>query len=135
MQLGNIGNRGLLAVDCVINLLLGGLLLLTPAGIAEVLGLPATGVGFYPTILGAVLFGIGLALAVETGRSPASAQGLGLTGAIAINLCGGLALLAWLLFGDLQIALRGQVVLWTICVLVLAISVAELYQRAMQSQS
>jgi hypothetical protein len=52
--------------------------------------------------------------------------GIGLGGAIAINLCGGLVLAAWMLFGGLSLPLRGSVFLWTLVVLLVTISLAEL---------
>ncbi len=59
------GHRILLASDGIVNLVLGTLLLLFPAGLVELLGLPLTNTYFYASILGAVIFGIGLALLLE----------------------------------------------------------------------
>ena len=120
-------NRLLLA-DAVTNLVLGILLLWFPPWLVSALGVPAPDSVFYPNILGAVLFGIGLALLVEWRRSPtSSATGLGLTGAIAINLSGGTVLAAWLLFRDLDIPARGLVFLWGLTVLLVGLSSLELY--------
>ena len=55
----------LLTIDAVVNLLLGALLLLFPAGMLQFLGLPPVQNHFYTTILGGVIFGIGLALFIE----------------------------------------------------------------------
>ena len=55
----------LLLIDCIVNLFLGILLLLFPIGIIDFLGLPQTNTNFYPSILGAVIFGIGLSLFLE----------------------------------------------------------------------
>ena len=55
----------LLAADAVINLILGLLLLLFPAGLREMFGIPATNTYFYSSILGGVIFGIGVALCLE----------------------------------------------------------------------
>jgi hypothetical protein len=132
--MAKIGDRSLLIVDSAINLILGILLMLYPTNLAAVLGLPAASEGFYPTILGAVLFGIGLALAMEAAVPVAVGHGLGLLGAIAINLCGGLALLAWLFFGQLGLPVRGQIILWVVCVLVLSLSLAELARRPWRSR-
>lgn len=116
----------LLTIDGIVNLLLGALLLLLPAGLIDLLGLPSVNHHFYTTILGAVIFGIGIALFIEMYRGGANARGLGLAGAIAINFCGGGVLLAWLLFKPFDLPVRGQVVLWTVAVLVLGIGVVEL---------
>jgi hypothetical protein len=92
--------------------------------------LPETSTFFYPSILGAVIFGIGIALLLEFAGSRARVRGLGLGGAIAINLCGGGALLVWLLAVPLALPLRGKIVLWVVAVLVLAIGVAEVAARS-----
>ena len=81
--------------------MLGILLLLYPVGLADSLGLPPFSSSFYPSILGAVLLGIGLALFIERYGKPVGMIGLGIAGAVIINICGGLALLFWLLFGGL----------------------------------
>ena len=116
----------LLFIDAAINLLLGILLLAYSRPIVDFLGVPFTEVGFYPTLLGAVLFGIGIALVIEARRKPHGLVGLGLGGAVAINLSGGLVLLIWLISGVLNLPLRGRVFLWSLTVLLVGISLAEL---------
>ena len=86
----------LLVIDAGVNLLLGGLLLLFPLGIAARLGLPPADSAFYPVILGGVLFGIGLALLLEAFGEGRGLHGLGMAGAIAINFCGAGVLAVWL---------------------------------------
>jgi hypothetical protein len=120
----------LLAVDGIVNLVLGAVLLLSPAGLIELLGLPSSSTYFYASILGAVIFGIGLALLLELYGAPSRIRGLGLGGAIAINLCGGGAVLVWLLTGVLSLPLRGQLILWTAGILVLVIGVAEIAAKS-----
>ena len=126
-----MGTRGkatatLLAVDAAINVLLGGLLLLFPAGMLEFLGLPPVVHHFYTTILGAVLFGIGIALLIDLFGASHGVRGLGLGGAIAINLCGGGVLLLWLIFRPFELPIRGHAVLWFVAVLVLGVGLVEL---------
>ncbi len=75
-------NKILLVIDGVVNLIPGLLLLLLPAGLVQLLGLPSTNTYFYTTILGAVIFGIGLALLIELYGTSARIHGLGLGGAI-----------------------------------------------------
>lgn len=116
----------LLTIDGVVNLLLGALLLLFPAGMLQFLGLPPVQNHFYTTILGGVIFGIGLALFIELFLGSRNAHGLGLGGAIAINLCGGGVLLFWLVFKPFDLPMRGMVVLWTVAILVLGIGLIEL---------
>jgi hypothetical protein len=120
----------LLMVDAVINLLLGILLLLMPFGLDHIIGLPVSGNYFYTTILGAVLFGIGIALLQERYGDRRDIRGLGLHGAIAINFCGASMLLFWLIFSDLHIPLRGLIVLWTVVVIVFATAIVELLMKS-----
>jgi hypothetical protein len=119
----------LLIIDCIVNLLLGLLLLLFPAGLLDYLGLPPTDTYFYTSILGGVIFGIGIALGLEWLGASIRIRGLGLGGAIAINLCGGGALLGWLIFGNLTLPLRGQITLWIVVVVVLGIGIIEMINK------
>lgn len=112
----------LLTVDASINLVLGVLLIIFPEWLVSLLGIPNAVPGFYAGILGGVLFGIGIALLVERFRGQG---GLGLVGAVSINLCGGAVLAGWLLFGNLSLPLRGQVFLWALVVLLVGISSLE----------
>jgi hypothetical protein len=52
-------------VHASINLLLGVLLLVFPRSVVLTLGVPQSDSSFYPSILGAVLIGIGVALVIE----------------------------------------------------------------------
>jgi hypothetical protein len=117
----------LLTIDAIINLALGILLGIFPQSLIAALGIPDTTAAFYPSILGAVLFGIGIALIVERVRG---SSGLGLTGAVSINLCGGLVLAAWLLLGPLEIPLRGRIILWGLVTVLVGISSLELFAQA-----
>jgi hypothetical protein len=120
----------LLLVDALINLILGVLLATFPKTVVDFLGVPDTDATFYPSILGAVLFGIGVALVIEYFRRPTRPAGLGLHGASAINLCGALFLVGWLLGGMLEIPIRGQVFLWGLAAVLIVISLAEMiYSR------
>jgi glucose-6-phosphate-specific signal transduction histidine kinase len=69
-------------IDAIINLIIGFILLLFPWGISSWLGLPESDNHFYPLILGAVIFGIGIALLVELTGQRQEWRGLGLQGAI-----------------------------------------------------
>jgi hypothetical protein len=119
-------DKVLLAIDAVVNLVLGAILLLFPAGLVELLGLPETNTFFYASILGAVIFGIGIALVVELLGRGVRIRGLGLGGAIAINLSGSGALLIWLVAVPLGLPLRGKIILWIVAVVVLIIGLAEI---------
>ena len=117
----------LIAVDSVVNVLLGLLLLIFPPRLVEWLGLPPPSSAFYVRLLGAVILGIGVALAIEFRRQPSSPLvGLGIGGAVAINLCGGGALVAYLAFGDLSLSTEGTIVLWILAALVVGLGLVEL---------
>lgn len=119
--------KGLLTIDGIVNLLLGILLVWYPMFLARAFGLPTDGKPFFASILGAVLFGVGLALIIERYRPPLRIAGLGLGGAIAINLCGGVVLAAWLLAGSLALTTLGQFALWTLVLLLIGLSALEIY--------
>jgi hypothetical protein len=114
-------------LDAIVNLTLGVLLLLYSKNLATFFGVPYTSNNFYPTILGAIFIGITIALFIEFFRKTKIIGGLGLGGAIAINLCGGVALALWLIFGNLQIPTKGQIFLWILVILLVGISSIELY--------
>ncbi len=120
----------LLVIDAIINLILGALLLLVilyPYQLTNFFGVPAIRDAFYPSIMGGILIGIALALFLEAfTKNPRRLVGLGLGGAICINLCGCLVLMGWLIFGDLDIPVRGQIFLWAIALILLIISGIEL---------
>ncbi|MDF1597572.1 MAG: hypothetical protein P1T08_15950 [Acidimicrobiia bacterium] len=126
---GGRQRASLLIIDGIINLVLGGLLVVFPSGLVETLGIPAGDERFYPTVLGAVLVGIGLALLIEANRLPGGLVGLGLGGALAINLAAAAALIIWLFLGDLAIPTRGRVLIGVLSVGLVAISAAELRTR------
>ena len=123
----------LLIVDGIVNILLGILLLIFPFGLVELFGLPPTNTSFYASILGAVLLGIGFALLLEVMGYRHGFTGLGLGGAIIINLCGSIVLICWLLFGSLNVPMRGHITLWIVGILVLVIGIAEMVTKSWQN--
>lgn len=66
------------------------------------------------------------ASSAESLQPPASPAGLGLLGAITINICAATILAGWLLFGRLGLPIRGSLLLWGIALLVLVLSTLEL---------
>lgn len=117
--------KSLLLIDALINIILGGLLLFAPESVADFLGVPPVIPRFYPGMLGAILIGIGLALLIEVARF-VRVTGLGLGGALAINLSGGIGLAVLLIIGDLTLPMRGWAFLWGLVLLLVVISGAEL---------
>ena len=120
----------LLSIDRMINLVLGILLILFPVGIAEIFGVPKPSTNFYPTILGGLIFGIGIALYIERYGFKHRIRGLGLGGAIVINISGALVLLLWLLINPFDLPLRGYIILWVIALLVLVVATIELFAKS-----
>jgi hypothetical protein len=102
------------------------MLLLFPIGLVNLLGLPGIEGLFYAQILGGVLTGIGIALFMERFRKPRRLVGLGLGGAISINLCGGFVLLVWLIFGNWHFSTYGNLFLWILVAILLGLSLFEL---------
>ena len=124
----NLKESTLLAIDALIDFALGLLLIVFPRGVLSFLGVPRPDSAFYPSILGGVLVGIGIALWLERDGDRRRTRGLGLHGAIAVNLCGALVLTGWLLLGNLRLPPRGAALLWGIAVLVLGVGIVEIVQ-------
>ena len=122
-------HKAFLLIDGIVNLILGILLLLFPFGVAETLGVPQPASNFYPTILGGVIFGIGIALLLEAYGQRHRIRGLGLGGAIVINICGAGILALWLIFKSPEIPLRGVIILWVVAVVVLGIGILEVLAK------
>ncbi|MGD8253399.1 MAG: hypothetical protein PVJ11_05475 [Syntrophobacterales bacterium] len=115
-----------LLIDSAVNVALAFLLITFPEKLVNLLGIPTAEHSFYPSILGAVLLGIGVALIIEYSRRPDGLVGLGLGGAVTVNLCGGVVLTVWLLSGKLDIPFRGQLVLWLLAIVLTVISGVEI---------
>ena len=118
-------NLRLLELDGIGNVLLGLPLVLFPELVSEFLGLPTIGATFYPAILGAVFVGIGVALLLE--RFKPSLGGLGIGGAMSINLIFGVVLTGWLFLSEVGLPLRGVLVLSVLAVILIGISIAEAF--------
>ena len=118
-------HRRLLVADAAVNLGLGALLLLAPLGSLSLVGVPTPSNFLFTATLGGVLVGIGLALLA----SARGLSGLGLVGAIAINACGALALLGWLVTASVELSTRGAATLWGIAIVVLVLALLELAAR------
>ena len=86
------------------------------------------------SLLGAVLFGIGIALLLERYGESRQVRGLGLGGAIAINLSGAAVLVVWLVISPFSLPLRGKTILWSVAIAVLGVALAEIVTRSWQYQ-
>ena len=124
----------ILLIDAIINFVLGILLLLFSKKLTSILGIPPTDQYFYPNILGAILVGIGFALMIEIRRGRGGLVGLGLGGAVAINLCGGIVLGLWLLTGNMDIPIHGYIFLWFLVFILIGISIVEMIAYRSRNQ-
>lgn len=89
--------------------------------------MPKFDLSFYPSILGSILLGIGIALLMDFNQQRDDLDpGLGLRGAIAINLCGGAALYGWLILRDLQLLTLGGSFLYGPKILLIEVSLLKL---------
>jgi hypothetical protein len=116
--------KTILLVDSIINILVGAVLLGYSKAVINFFGLPEAEMYFYPNILGALLVGIGIALFIEVKRK-GGFIGLGLGGAISINLTAGIVLFLWLVLGHLNIPVQGKIILWILVFMLVGISVLE----------
>jgi hypothetical protein len=113
----------LLWIETVLKLAGGFVLLVTPGLAIKVLGLPR-GDTFWPRLLGAVLIGIGGACYI--GGAVPGAKGLGLAGAILINLAAASAIAAHLVLHRSGPSARGSAILWLLVGLLFVLSLAEI---------
>ncbi len=119
----------LLLIDSIVNVAIGLLLLCYPLGIGKILGLPKSEEDFYVLILGAVILGIGIALFIDLKYYDKGMRGLGLEGAIAINIIASVVLIIILIFGTLNISDVGLIILWFIGILVFSIGIVEYFRN------
>ena len=124
----------LLVLDGIVNLALGIMLMAFPSQLMAMFDLPKVETFFYVNLLGAVLFGIGIALLLEQFAGTQGVTGLGIGGAIAINLCGAGMLVSWLLFGNLELTSEGAIFLWSIAIIVFGIGFAELATKSWKTE-
>jgi O-antigen/teichoic acid export membrane protein len=119
----------LLVIDSTVNIVIGIILLCFPLGIGDYLELPKSDNNLYPTILGAIILGIGIALFIEYKYFEKGKRGLGIEGAIIINIIASSALMIFLVFGNLNISLLGTVILWFVGILVFVIGLVEYFRQ------
>ena len=116
----------LLEIDGFGNILLGLSLVLAPEAVSRLLGITPHQ-SFYAVVVGGLLIGIGIALLVE--RFIPGRRGLGLDGAITINLTFGIILASWLIRHGSELLTRGMGLLWFLVVILVGLSAVELITR------
>ena len=124
-----MNKKSILLIDAIINFFLAFLLGIFPKDVISFLGLPMVSNPFYASILGGVFFGIGIALLITRSAKNKSSDGLGLRGAIAINLSGGFVLALWLLFGSLDVPIHGKIIMWALVLILFVLSAVELFTQ------
>lgn len=124
-----MNRRSILLIDAIINFILAFLLGIFPKEVIGFLGLPVVSNPFYASILGGVFFGIGIALLISRSANNKRSDGLGLRGAMTINLSGGFVLTLWLLFGSLDVPMHGKIIMWTLVVILFVLSAVELFTQ------
>ena len=124
-----MNRKSILLIDAIINFILAFLLGIFPKDIISFLGLPMVSNPFYASILGGVFFGIGIALLISRSAKNRNSDGLGLRGALAINISGGFVLALWLLFGALDVPAHGKIIMWALVVILIVLSAVELFTQ------
>lgn len=114
----------LLWIETLLKFSAGLLLVLAPLTAIKLLGLPASGSGFWPRLLGAVLIGLAGALFLE-GSVPGS-SGLGLGGCLIVNFSAIAMLSILLVFEAGPPSARGRAATWGVVVLLVWLSVLEI---------
>jgi len=100
----------LLWIEFVVKLASGALLVLAPRMLARIAGLPPAEQPFWPRLLGGVLIGIAVAALVEVRFK--SSIGLGLAGAVSVNVATAATLGSMLILGQGGPSRRGRFALW-----------------------
>lgn len=114
----------LLWIECLLKLGVGIALMVSPRILARILGLPPAENPFWPRVLGGLLVGIAAAAFIEVKFKAGS--GLGLGGAIAINLAGVSILVSLLILGQAGPLRRGRAVLWIVAGVLATLALVEI---------
>jgi hypothetical protein len=125
--LNNIADQ-LLWLETLLKGSIGLMMLMMPITSAKLAGLPHGNFAFWPRLFGAALLGIAAAFAVEGYtqlNANISARGLGLGGAIAINLVTVLSLIGTLIFKGVTTR-RGLLLLWSFILLLVLLMLFEI---------
>lgn len=125
--MNNIADQ-LLWLETLLKGSIGLMMLMMPITSAKLAGLPHGNSAFWPRLFGAALLGIAAAFAVEGYtqlNANISARGLGLGGAIAINLVTVLSLIGTLIFKGVTTR-RGLLLLWSFILLLVLLMLFEI---------
>lgn len=113
-----------LTVEALLRGAIAALLIVLPKSVIGALGLPRAEQSFWPRLLGAVFAGMAAAAYIEGHFKLQS--GLGLGGAVAINIATAFAILTGLVVGGLDIPRRGRLLLWISSAALIVLALFEL---------
>lgn len=111
-----------LLIDATIGVALGGFLIGYPTSLVAQWGLPKVNDAFFPSVLGAVLIGVAIALIYEAVRGECDEPGLGIIGAVFVNSCGAVILMCWLFSGRLTVPIHGYLLIWFLTLILVLIT-------------
>lgn len=110
----------ILWIDAIVHLFMGSQLTLRPRGFIRMLGLPPTDTTFYPRLLGAVLFGIGLSILI--GIRTETPIWIGPGAEIVLALVGAGVLATLIASNRFAFTARGKVVSWFLVALLVLLA-------------
>lgn len=114
----------LLWIEFLVKLASGATLVLVPRTLARVAGLPPAESSFWPRLLGGILIGIAVAALVEVRFK--SSIGLGLAGAVSVNVATAATLGSLLILGQAGPSRRGRFALWLAAAGLLILALVEI---------
>lgn len=114
----------LLWIETLVKLAPGLALLLAPGWTARALGLPRDPTGFWPRLLGGTLVGLAAGFVLEGWIG--NVHGIGLAGALAVNLAAAGTIAGLLILGKAAPSRRGRILLWLAVALLVLLALLEL---------
>lgn len=118
----------LLWIETILKGSIGLIMIFLPITAARIAGFPHGNTSFWPRLFGAALLGIAGAFAVEgynVAGGAIEAKGLGLGGAVTINLTAILSLFGTLIFAGVTTR-RGKILIWLMILLLLFLTLFEI---------
>lgn len=114
----------LLWIEFLTKVAVGIPLLLTPRVLAHVLGLPPAESPFWPRLIGGLLIGLAMAALIEVRFK--SSMGLGLAGAVAMNVATAATIGSLLIMGQGGPTRRGHFTLWLVAAVLMIQALVEI---------
>ncbi|MGH1417467.1 MAG: ABC transporter permease [Hyphomicrobiaceae bacterium] len=118
--------QNLLYLDLIFKLASGLLLIAAPLLVCKIFGLPNPTTGFWPRLLGGVLIGHAGGLFLELAVPKANGFGIGLGGALIVNLATAGMIATLLIFKAAGSTRRARFTLWLLTIALVLLSGAQL---------